>query len=320
MFVLENNKLEIALVTYNRPKFVEKWISLCLKDFLIRNIKVSIYDSSTNNETENIVNDVIRNGCYVEYNKIDSNTSIGFKPIYPILKSESEYIWVFGDSRFHDINDLDNEVFPIVNSSEYDCILLQIIGNCKNDEVFYDKETFLRNCFISMTCIGMSIYKTELFKNVFIDDKKEFCKKMFDDNYAFAWLGYFLTAYSCSENNKSILKKILINDLLPSQKVQQWRKRFLESWIQNLCDLLDRIPRKYGDIDYVINNIWKTLKLDSNSNLIRCRVSGELNIKTLKHYIKNGMIYRATNRVCFCRILCLIPKSFLKILMDIQKN
>ena len=318
----EDNELEIALVTFNRPLFVKEWISKNICDINKRNIKLSVYDSSTNDETLNIISDFNKSNSMmvIGYKRIDSSTSIGYKPIIPMLETRSKYIWIAGDSRYHDFNQLDKKVFPYIKN-EIDWVLLHIVNNDDNDgKVYSNQEELLKECFVSMTCIGLSIYKSKVLKN-FYKNKEELKKSdlLFKSNYAFAWLGYYLTAYSSDLNFKTLFSKVSIFDISPQKKVQQWRKRFLESWIDDLCGLLDNLPSSYGDINDVVKTTWQVLKLDDKSTLRHLRAYGDLNFKNIKKYRKNGNLLRVTDKSLYFKFLCFIPRFLLRFLLSIRK-
>lgn len=91
--IFEDNELEIALATYNRALFVEQWLMNCYEPACVRNISISIYDSSTNDETKDFIQNFNeRVSRKVNYIKISSDTIIGYKPMYPILNSKCKYV------------------------------------------------------------------------------------------------------------------------------------------------------------------------------------------------------------------------------------
>ena len=170
MIKFDDKELEIAIVTYNRAPFIKEWLDNCYEESCKRNISISIYDSSTNDDTEELVKCYETSVLYpIAYHKVPSDTPIGYKPMLPILKSECKYVWVSGDSRRHNFDELDNSVFSCIkNDYDYIVILADHFFN-EQDYSSNNLEKFISDCFISTTCIGLSIYKTSIFdylKNV----------------------------------------------------------------------------------------------------------------------------------------------------------
>lgn len=46
-----DNEFEIAICAYNRPEYIVEWLDKCYEAAKIRNISISVYDSSTDDET-----------------------------------------------------------------------------------------------------------------------------------------------------------------------------------------------------------------------------------------------------------------------------
>lgn len=295
-FLFEDNVFEIALVTYNRPEFVQVWFDKCYSSACERNISVSVYDSSPNDDTLRVVeliND--RNAKRINYFRIDSNIHIGYKPMYPILQSQSKYVWVSGDSRYHDFDELDKKVFPYLNQG-IDYVTMQILDG-SNDEakVYDDLGDFIHECFIPSTCIGLSIYKTDLFSELKLDLKKmEYYDNLFKENYAFAWLGYFYSIYA-QNGHKAVCAKVHISNILSDKKIQTWAKRFYACWLVDLCQIIDNIPNCYSRKGDIPRETWQKMKLDSHLYCYRARKKGDLNAKSYEYYKENALLDRVVD-------------------------
>ena len=228
----------------------------------------------------------------IEYVRIDSSEIIGYKPMYPILESKCKYVWVCGDSRYHSFEELDKKVFPhLFNDIDY--IGMQIQSNEENDGTIYvDHSVFLSECFISSTCIGLSIYKTTIFDPLKQDESfRKQCDESFRNNYAFAWLGYFYTVYSFAEYRAAFVK-VEIYDINKKTKKQVWAKRFFESWCQNVCELVDGLPDIYRNKDRLVSETWEKMNYDYIRNIHKAWVSGGLTKDIYMKYKTNGMLDR----------------------------
>lgn len=215
----ESGEFEIALVTYNRCEFVAEWLEHCFIQTKIRNISLSIWDSSTNPDTEEYIKEFnVKENADITYYHVSSETSVGYKPIFPLLSVSSKYVWVSGDSRYHDFNLLDQKIFPYLKQN-IDYIVLHAVNNEENDgKVYTDRNEFLRECFLSMTCIGLSIFKTSIFEPIKGNSalKKE-CDRKYKDNYGFGWMGYFLEIYAL-KNYKALFSVIPIINIKSEKK------------------------------------------------------------------------------------------------------
>lgn len=308
MVTFGDNEFEIAIVTYNRAPFIKEWIAYGYEDCKKRNIKLSIYDSSTNDDTEQLLKNLNDDGYGIEYHRVPSETPIGYKPMLPILNSGCEYVWVAGDSRRNDFAELDAKVFPFIKQKiEY--ILISAGFNEQNDQKIYtDKSEFLLDCFISTTCIGLSIYKISLFDGLKSDASwMADCDRKYKDNYGFGWLGYFYEAFA-KDNYKAAFAVIKILNILPKQKKQAWAGRFYECWVENLCDIMDYIPDVYKTKNKVPRDTWVQMNLDGWFYSKRARDCGGLTPEIYKKYLDNGMLERVTDKTNRIKFFACAPQ------------
>lgn len=292
----EPNELEIALVTYNRYEFVAEWIERCYEQAKERNIHISIYDGSTNNDTKTYIDafNVRQNNANIEYHHV-GNCTIGYKPMFPLLHSKSKYVWVSGDSRYQDFDAMDKKIFPYLKD-DIDCAVLFYNTNDENDgKIYTDKEEFLRECFISMTCIGMSIYRTALFEPLKNDAAlKAECDRKYKDNYGWSWLGYFFEMFALKEY-KAIFAVVPTMDIKPEQKRSTWMKKYFNICIGGTCDLMDGLSDVYQCTERVLREFWIYTPLYRASNCYAVRKSGgDWNRETYRKYKENGMLERCT--------------------------
>lgn len=320
MVIFEDNELEIAIATYNRRVFVEEWLRLCYEDVIKRNISLSIYDSSTNTETEDFIKEFNKDHKRIKYVKAPPETEVGYKPMLPIFDSAAEYLWVSGDSRYTDFAEMDEKVFPLIKSG-VDFIALYL-GNKKEniEKVFTDKSDFMKESFISVTCIGCSIYRLEIFNVLKIDGAlmKE-CDLKYRFNYGFGWLGYFFEAFARS-GSTAALAKVEIKDIFPQQKKQAWASRFYECWVENLIDVTDKLPEVYTTKRKVPKNTWDEMGLDSHAYCKRARVCGGLSPENFEKYMNNGMLERVTDRIVRIKFYAYAPMWQIKIVSFVRRG
>lgn len=303
MIKFDDNELGIAIITYNRPDFIKEWLYNCYEEAYNRNISVSIFDSSPNTKTKEVVEAFRKEkNCSIEYLELDPDTVLGYKPMIPLFTLNKKYVWICGDSRRHDFHELDENVFPYLKD-DYDYILF--LANNRQKPKSYsinNLNEFINECFVSSTCIGFSIYKTSIFNylkmNILLKNEYD-CK--FKNNYGFGWLGYFYNAFTKGEYRARTCRVRTI-DILSKKKKQVWAKRFYECWIDNLCQIIDNIPDIYSRKNDVPRIVWDELKLYSDQYCYLARKNGDLNVDTFERYNKEGKLNRITshkNKISF---------------------
>ena len=250
----------------------------------------------------------------VDYYHVNSDTIIGYKPMFPILESKAEYLWVSGDSRYHDFNELDEKIFPYIKEGNVEYIVYNIGNNyCLPDTIYKDKGQMLHDTFVPSTCIGLSIYKTSIFdilkKNT---DLMQKCDQLFKNNFGFGWLGYFYYAYN-QENFTTLLANIKILPILDKKKTQSWAVRFYGCWVDDLCQIIDNIPSSYTNKEQIPKNTWKVMALDSFNYGYLARKYGDLNKEKYKDMITHGLINRITDNPKKIKKFATVPLCILEV-------
>lgn len=309
MIVFDDNEFEIALVTYQRPQYVKNWLIHCYKPIVDRNIKLTVYDSSVDDKTCKIIRDFnsILNKK-IEYHRVDNNTIIGYKPMLPIMDTASEYLWVCGDSRYHDFRELDIKVFPYLKNKDIDYCVINIgNNNLTKDSIFEDDSKMIHSVFVPSTCIGMSIYRNSIFKPIKEDttllDKYD---KLFKNNYGFAWLGYFYNLYA-SNNYKTLLVNLKIFTIMQRTKIQSWAKRFYGCWVFDLFQIIDNISDSYYKKNDIPKETWSIMNLNSIEYGYRARKYGDLNGDCYEKLKKRGFIRKITDKPERIRFFAISP-------------
>lgn len=278
MVRFNNNELEIALVTYNRPSCVKEWINICLEQIKNRNIKFSIYDSSTNDKTKKIVelqNDM--NNNYINYVRIDSNVTIGYKPVIPMMTSQCKYIWVCADRRYHDFEELDLYIFPKILEGKYAFIHLgtDLINDSYEKEYRDDKAMWFYDNIVGMTWFGMQILRTDMFQNLKNSPKVwNYYEQKFKEICGFTHLGYFLIAFAM-KNYEAYIHRIKYYSVSVST-TRSWNDKFYTYLIGDFVKLLDSIPQVYTSKYEAVKKFLKTINCFSDSSLYLGRTHGDL--------------------------------------------
>lgn len=300
MVTFEAGELEIAMITYNRCEFVADWLNSNYSEMKKRNIHFSIYDSSTNNDTEFYIQHFMEreNDSEIEYHRVDSNIGAAAKPLLPLRKSQFKYVWVVGDSRYWDYVMLDCEVFPYLKQ-DIDCVVCYLAGNDeKANKIYTSMQEFISAAIVSLTCSGATIYKTSIFEPL-KENKKLIaeCDKKYKNNYGFEWLGYFFEMLLL-KNYRAYYAltspPILIR---PEQKKPVWVHRYYHCWIEDLQAVLDGIADRCQGTDVIMRTHWNWWNLDSPKECWYGRKYGDLNPETYTKFKQNGMLDACSDHV-----------------------
>ena len=308
MIHFDDGEFEIAVVTCRRPEFVRGWLDKCYCHAQKRNIRVSIYDSSPDDLTKRVVEEYRKNSGEIEYHRVDDSVSVGYKPMFPIYNSKSEYLWICGDSRYHDFDQLEQVLFPCIKEKKHDYIVINLdhLVNL-DDTVFMDENELFVSAFIPSTCIGMSIYRLSLFESLKNDPVLlERCDSSYKDNYGFGHLGYFYTVFSMGKYVSALLN-VKTYEIMKKKKVQLWRTRFYGCWAEDLCAIVDRLPDSYLSKEKVLKEVWQTMRLDSFSYCYKARKYGDLNIEYFNKLIDEGVWKRLTNKQTRLKFFAIAP-------------
>ena len=93
MVVFDDNQLEIAIITYKRSEFIQAWLDKCYHPANKRNIVISVYDSSPDDNTKSMVEAFnIDKTNVVRYYHVDTNINVGYKPMMPIFNTTAQYL------------------------------------------------------------------------------------------------------------------------------------------------------------------------------------------------------------------------------------
>ncbi len=319
MVRFDDGELEIAIATYNRPDFIKGWLEKCYRQAVERNIALSIYDSSPDDKTERIILDFNKNAEFkVKYRHVDSKTIIGYKPMFPILESDFQYLWVSGDARYNDFEQLDEKVFPYIKNRKADYIVINVSNNRQFPDMLFDNcGDMIHAVFIPSTCIGLSIYRMEIFDPIRNNRNllNEYDKK-FKDNYGFSWLGYFYNVYAAGKYY-TLLANVNTYPVLDIRKTEAWVKQFYGCWADDLCQIIDNIPDVYTGKDFIPRETWDIMRLYSIPYCYLARKNGDLDKKKYDEIKKNGKLDKICDKHSRIRFFAISPMIMVEFVFKI---
>lgn len=161
---MHKKKLTICIPTYNRPKDIKVFLDTEMKFLDKYNVNVSIFDSSTDDRTKELVERINKeNVSYLDYYRVDSSISANEKVfmIYQKMYVDYDYVWIT-----HDHTIFNEESFAyIMDKLEEKADFYFIKTQCGNFGSFVtsDKCEFLYDSAWLLGKIGAAVIRSDSF-------------------------------------------------------------------------------------------------------------------------------------------------------------
>lgn len=291
------NTIEIAISTYNRANILKLWFEKNYKVAADIGFKISVYDSSTNDETKKIVELLNQSLKWnIKYVHLAPSVRLDDKIMMSVFETECDYVWPLGDSRTFDFSVIEKKIIPFTDRS-YDVICLWSQLNHDNDgKTYTNPADFFNECFWHVTWLGGIIYKRTVFDFNFQDDTYKKYMSIFNRNDGFSNNGMMFNVIAQKENIRISTSEIGKIDELVKSKTPGWLKRYIEVWGDNLSYMIDNLDDIYNPYkDKVLKEVWRVLALDSGEWCYRAKMEGGLTPKIYEHYDSVGLLDRVSD-------------------------
>lgn len=281
--------LDIVLPTYNNPACV-KYILDKLETYSDRNYNfvLSIYDSSTDEETKNLVKPYL--SSRVLYHYIDSKVNVDEKTLIAVKNSEAEYVFLIADGYCPKLDEIFREIDFEKNRSE---IIVLYDRDWKPQRKYYehlkdfdftDKNEFFRLHFWQLILYGGSICKNALISEINLPETVS----------AFIGSGFIypaaLATYSVGPYESKIGNFL---ELVPYKGASGWikNKTAIKTWTENLYNALNKLDGVLGRdcIDNIIKTTGKNTGFLTANGLASFKCNGNFSYaiyKKYKYYLK----------------------------------
>jgi len=308
--------LTVIIPTYNRPNSIKEILSNLLFENSF-NIRIEIHDSSSNDETKKIVDEIVKTNVrfkkYIFYYYYSDNIYVDDKVFYAFSNCQTKYIYLIGDGWVINFIEL-NKIFNKFINTDFDVLCLLHSKNFKqffslsDDEIHLDSSRqFFNNYLWYVTLYGSCITKKSIF--IYTDSKDIYNKYKNSDFF-----------YPCMIFDKlSNLTKceivIFKDDFISSghHKVAAgWTVdgRMLEIWTYKFYKTVMKLPAFYNNKEDIIYNVGIQSRRYSLVSLLRYRYFGNLTLKLLKKH--KEYIKKVTNKYSLMIMVALCPKWLLK--------
>lgn len=311
--MISNKTIEIAISTYNRSSILESWINNNYKQCSEIGIGLSIYDSSTNDETERLVSTINEKKVFpqIKYVRKESSIRVDEKVLQSIMESSADFVWPLGDSISINFSDIKNKVLPFLQN-DYDFVCVFDSTKLDNDGKTYIRPIdFFGDCFWHATWLGGIIFNKRVFSKLRTREIYETMLCKYNRNDGFSYLGIFFELIS-NRNIRAAFTVIRTDSTIGKNKVQGWLKRYLEVWCDNLVYFVDTIPDYYNSKkDKVLKETWEILELDGFWSY-KARLAGGLNKEIYERYDQLGYIDRVLEDKTRISRFATLPMPFVK--------
>ncbi len=279
---MKDNELLIAVPTLNHPKLVMFYLANILDVASEHNIDICIYDASSDDRTEQIVQKRVLQGySNLFYKRYPENTLLEDRCGDIYVNSGHKYVWLCGDGCVlnlrKSIDIIQNE---IAKNKDIICLDSEVARGVEYKE-YTDAVKFCRECFAATTYFGGVILNTELVSKELFD----YCKKRYLEHavpavyYELFKSGKISATYVRQNfSEKSVYKKI---------RVSQKGGRDIYAYAQLFTETIRKLPDIYGPIKKDLEKVLgKVTGMYSWPYLWVMRVDGNLNLKTYFKYRK----------------------------------
>lgn len=314
----KHNVLEIVIPTYNHPEYIQTILKHLSKfetgeyDFIL-----SVFDSSTNNKTEEIVNE--SSSDYVRYFRMDSSLDIDEKTILALKMAEADYIMLCGDGHcpevdriFEDINfrDTETEIYVLYDKkwraqNKYFVSL--------NEFYFSSKDEFFKAHFWQLVLYGGSIIAKSLINKIDLD----YVVSRFNGSgfiFPCALVIYSTGKYKALSDNFlfDVPEKILAGWMSSGIGIELWTIRYSEA-VKKLAGFISD-----DTIESIIHTTGGRTKFLAAKGLMSFRTNGNYNYKIYKKYKKELKEYGSCSSFMLW-LIAVIPSWCFKIIKKIYK-
>lgn len=325
----EQRILKIATIipTCNRPKAIKYLLEVAALGHRRRGADIIIYDSSTNNDTENVVKRIQASGYpnvkYVRYKGLFDGFSLDHKIIsaYQEFQEQYDYLWICRDGLIPIIDEIFDKI-AYYKEKAIDCIIVDTKSRNYGFEIekFYSQKEdacdFLLEQADRLQTLGMLIlskkFSKYLIHNVPLDDKTYSLWQMSAPFHAFSQKPYKIIFFT---------RNVFANNLMAST-THFWSRaeKLFEQWAYRWTNVISNLPHDYDNVKSKCMMIY-TIDFHpfSVGAVMKMRAYGGLRFSLLRKYRKYLPLVTKTPS-WYIYSTCFIPKTFAKLIIIFGKR
>ncbi|MBP1920720.1 glycosyltransferase family 2 protein [Youngiibacter multivorans] len=299
-----NDRLAIAIPTYNRHLILKENLELMLPEIMEHGIKVYISDDSSNNLTGEMASELKERYPNIEYIRNDPRLGHDRNCLSTLGKPDQEYVWYLGDSQIICPGGI-KRVLEVIESKACDFIVVNSLhrGIGITSKEYTDANEFFVDLAWHTTLTGATIYRKDNLFRVSYD-------RYLGSN--FMQLGILLQELLDSRNGICWLNENLIygNE---KKGGSYWNKQVFKVFAEDWVDFISSLPDGYSRENKVrvMKSHSDNTGLFNERSYMAYRISGKLDMKAyLKYYSK--LKYATSFDIFNVLLLALTPRLLVK--------
>ena len=293
-------QLTIVIPTYNRPENIKRILSELSKTWAEYSFTVWIFDSGTNDETENVVKEYAA-PC-LHYRRVDPSMDVDEKTLLAVQAATGQYILLCGDRYCPRLR----EIFETIDFRQENAEIIALYDSrweyqkkyCESltHADYTSKEEFFRDHFWQLILYGGSICRRSLFDGMDLNGLVEQFNK--------TGFIYPSTLAIQSKGDRFLWRCGEVLDLLPADSQWVKNKSAIRIWCDQFCLALDRLKPVLGEsvCEEIIATTGKRTGLLTPKILVQYKASGNFTLSIYRKYRKSIF------RTCAC------SKAFVRLL------
>jgi len=303
---MKNNRLAIAIPTYNRAAILKEDILLMLGEIKKFSIPIYISDDSTNDETEFFFQEIKKEYEYIFYFKNSPGLGHDRNCLNTIGLPEEDYIWYLGDSNIIKPNGIER-ILDVIKNDEYDFVCVNVESRLLDlsDRLIIEGNELLVDLGWHLTMTSVTVYSKSIQSKLSELDLNK-CKN------------FPQTALIFEKFAQENCRLFWINDRIiygNKNKRSYWSNAVFEVFLKDWDSFILKLPDFYlkENKKYTIRKHSEKSSLFTLKKFLNYRSKGFFSFAVLKKYYKYIRFNSDVNIVLLI-FISISPKRFLSIL------
>lgn len=279
MVVESNNKLSIAVPTFNREGFIDSFMCELRSGIEAYGVDVYVSDNASSDGTKVILERHAKESPHVHNHR--NEMTVGPDENFELVLGlpETPYIWLMGDTYRMTRQTVD-AVMQAIKEEQYDAIIVNVAGRVDDvkERVFTDKNELLSEIGWHMTCMSALVFSRELLRNA------DFSRYR-DTNFLQTGIIFEYLADK-PVRVKWIPQHSVLGLDVPGAKKTSWEDQTFEIWTKRWANFVFSLPASYSldaKLKCIMDHGFKS-KVFTLSALKHLRRKGILNHESYRNY------------------------------------
>jgi len=313
-----NSNISFTIPTYNRAEFLDSCLENKINIVQKYSIAIYISDNASTDNTRDIVEKWQKIYPYLYYHRNDTNLDMDGNFEIALNLPNTEYIWLFGDTYQIKEESL-AYILTLLNKKDhdYDAIVFNLENLISSPTKNYmDQNELLCDLSGLMSCIACLVYNKKVIKNALFSRYKNTFFSLEAIIFEYIADKKFIVHWTQTESVKGLSLK--------GKLKKNWSNsnRMLMIGVEGWLKFIYALPASYSlESKFSIHKLFgKVSGLLSYRGLLVRRGDNALTLSSLKKYYHSFILTAGVFKFLFAVMICLIPSSFIKVILDTLKN